>query len=235
MEDYFENSRDMLAKSERQIVEARRKREDLQRAEDKRVREGLEKMSASSGQRLSLADMLNRMSVTRMETNGVDAITKIREQQDLGRRTPAQHNREYDKFEKAGGVENFNRLHPSSELRGARPLARSMVPMDSGGATTGEPRLNPERRPGPRGNFDFRADDPGNLRGRYFEPAEGSAQGSAGRVPDASGRVRGDNEGGRHFASGEVEAITADLQWLLSATRALIATINDPRYARSKV
>ena len=125
MKDNYENSRfgaesthAQLMRTEDTINKARAVREDAERAEDKAVRERLEKMSASSGEHLSLVDMLNRMSVTRapMET-GIDAITKIREQQKLGYRTPAQHNREHAKFEKAAGGldQSFNNsIHKAS-------------------------------------------------------------------------------------------------------------------------
>ena len=122
------------------------------------------------------------------------------------------------------------------------------MPVQGAGGGYGEARLNPTRatrarseaRPGyglhaAPSAYNFRDGEPGNSPGNYYEPAEGSAQGSARRVRDAGGSVRGDNEGGRHFAAGEVESIKADLQWLLSATRALIATINDPRYSRGQV
>jgi hypothetical protein len=45
------------------------------------------------------------------------------------------------------------------------------------------------------------------------------------RAPKVSGAggVRGDDEGGRHFASGEPESV--DAEWLLAAARALIEAV----------
>ena len=217
-----ENTRDVLAKAERQINEARRKGEDEIRAGDRAQRERLERASPS-GARRSFVDLLNGQSDQRAsrELPGAIALDGIRKQQELGRRTPQEHNRVHDRLAKSGAFDAF--------------IARNATPVGAG-ASYGEARLPERRVAGPRGNFDFRPGEPGNNLGSRFEwsdefvPPEG-----VGRVPDARGRVRGDDVGGRHFSDGEPESVIADLKWLLSATRALIAAVNSREYARNRV
>ncbi len=64
--------------------------------------------------------------------------------------------------------------------------------------------------------------------GCFDAPPQGVA-----RVPDARGRVRGDNVGGRHFANGEPASI--DAEFLLAVARAVIAMVNSREYARGRV
>ena len=78
----IENTRDLLAKSEKQINEARRKRESEQCAADREQREALEKQSPS-GARRSLVDILNAGSVagTPIEGGIEQLLTKLRADQ----------------------------------------------------------------------------------------------------------------------------------------------------------
>ena len=101
--------------------EAREGREETQRrarieAEDARAtRDRLERGSPSAPRR-SLVNILNGM-VTQdaaSEMAGLDAILGIRKAQRLGYRTAADHNLAHARFEKRGGPEAFNRLHPDS-------------------------------------------------------------------------------------------------------------------------
>jgi len=112
--DWSQSTRDRLAASERQINEARMKREQETRIADRAQRERLEKASPS-GARRSLVNILNGMEHERapVALPGLDAITKIRDGQRYGYRTAADHNRAYERFEKSAG---FNRLHPGSRL-----------------------------------------------------------------------------------------------------------------------
>ena len=101
--------------------EAHEGREEIQRrarieAEDARAtRDRLEKGSPSAPRR-SLVNILNGM-VTQdaaSEMADLDAILGIRKAQRLGYRTAADHNLAHARFEKRGGLEAFNRLHPDS-------------------------------------------------------------------------------------------------------------------------
>ncbi len=149
------------------------------------------------------------------------------------------HKREtaIERIEKADSGEGFNRLHPSSRLAREHPFKRtSPVPVQGvGGERFSNPRLDPRARQDRGSRFATWDSDPGNKPGNYFEPAEGAPRLRAARLPDPDGRVRGDNEGNRHEARGELETITRDLKWVLENTRKLIQMINDPRYARGRV
>jgi len=110
--------------------EAREGREEVQRrarieAEEARAtRDRLERGSPSAPRR-SLVNILNGM-VTQdaaSEMAGLDAILGIRKAQRLGYRTAADHNLAHARFEKRGGPEAFNRLHPGDPggaMHGAR-------------------------------------------------------------------------------------------------------------------
>ena len=82
-------------------------------AEDRAHREALEKMSPS-GARVNMAATLNAIAKVHgaREMPGLTALDVLRKSQEISRRTPAAHNRAHDLFEKAGGLEGFNRLHP---------------------------------------------------------------------------------------------------------------------------
>jgi len=165
-----------------------------------------------SNESRSLVDLLNGVGQERAarELPGVLMLEGIRKQQQLGRRTAADHNRAHERFEKS---EAFNRLHPG--LRRAYGDGRQ----DASG----------KWETGPRGNFDFdAARDPGRRQNSSFQwsdefaPPQGVSQ-----VRDSAGRVRGDNEGGRHFAVGEPEGI--DPSFLLDVARALIEAVRTQR------
>jgi hypothetical protein len=97
---------------------ARRARIEAESASAARNR--LEKGSPSAGRR-DFASMLNSLvseSALR-EMPGLAALEAIRKGQRLGYRTAAQHNRTYEKLEKAGFAESFNRLHPASGAAGS--------------------------------------------------------------------------------------------------------------------
>ena len=77
------------------------------------------RLERASPKRRDFAAMLNTMvaDATRHELPGLAALEGIRKAQRLGYKDASDHNRSYDRFEKAGGVEGFNRLHPQSSLR----------------------------------------------------------------------------------------------------------------------
>ena len=84
------------------------------------VRERLEKMSPSAGRR-NFAGILNAMvadAATR-EMPGLAALEGIRKGQRLGYKSASDHNRIYERLEKAGFAESFNRLHPASGAAGS--------------------------------------------------------------------------------------------------------------------
>jgi len=167
---------------------------------------------------------------------GLDVITKLRADQQLGRRTAEQHNAAHARFEKAGGVEGFgealDRLHP---------LSRS-VPA---GVSYGEARLPESRAVKPRGNFDFGPGEPGNRDGSGFEwDQRFDPPRRVGIVPDAAGRLRGDgrarpneygdiNDGSDHWASGRMTPVQA--AWLLDAARSLIEAVRSAKYGQGRV
>jgi hypothetical protein len=85
------------------------------------VRERLEKMSPSAGRR-NFAGILNAIMVAdaaAREMPGLAALEAIRKMQRNGYRTASDHNRTYERLEKAGFAENFNRLHPASGAAGS--------------------------------------------------------------------------------------------------------------------
>jgi hypothetical protein len=81
------------------------------------VRNRLEKGSPSAGRR-DFAGMLNAMvaDAAGREMPGLAALEAIRKGQRHGYKTAADHNRSYARYERAGG-EDFDRLHPKSDLR----------------------------------------------------------------------------------------------------------------------
>jgi len=244
-----DSTSEQLAKSERDIRDERERREQAQRDDDRAFRTKLERASPSAN-RLGIVDYLNGTArdQERRELPGIGAIQVIREIQKIGYRTASQHNETYarESLEKIAG-EAFDRLHPQSALRGRHPLARSTpMPVRGGGASFPSPRLDPTRDTRARSEirqgrgiheapsgFNFASGEPGNVPGNYYEPAEGSAEGSARRVRDAGGSVRGDNEGGRHWPRGEPEPV--DPEFVLAVARAIIAMVNSRKYPQNKV
>jgi len=83
------------------------------------ARNRLEKGSPSWARR-NFASILNAMvaDAAARERPGVDAIAKIRAGQRHGYKTHIDHNRAYERFERAAGGEGFNRLHPKSRRIG---------------------------------------------------------------------------------------------------------------------
>jgi len=84
------------------------------------VRERLEKMSPSAGRR-NFAGILNAMvaDAAGREMPGLAALEGIRKGQRLGYKSASDHNRIYERLEKAGFAESFNRLHPASGAAGS--------------------------------------------------------------------------------------------------------------------
>ncbi len=176
----FENSRDMLVTSEREINEARAKREDAEREEARAVRSRLEKASPS-GARVGLVDILNGVSSERsaVALPGLDAISKLRADQALGRRTAEQHNRTYARLEKAArGVHSA----PSGFNFDARD------PGNYPSRFSWNDRYDPPRR------VPIVADAEGRLRG---DGRDGPGEGEA-------------NDGSDHWADGEVSSVQAE-------------------------
>ena len=204
-----ESTHDALMRYERKINEDRAKRENEMRAEDRRMREKLEKQSSSNYARRSLVDILNFGSISdRALEGGLEVITKLREdQQKYGYKTGADHNRTLAKLEAQG--ESFDKLHPASHR-----LERA-----GGGAGS--------RHSAPSG-FNFEPSDPGQIDdSRFGHDEEYDPPRRVGRVPDAEGRLRSSDARARdHWPSGEVESIAADLRWLLAATRRLLEIVN---------
>ena len=198
------STREILEKSEQEIRKARSDREHALREDDKATRAKLERQSAS-GSRRGLVSLLNAMEYGRAAVASPDLgfLTKLRDDQQLARRTPQRHNREHAKFEKAQAAEGFNRLHPSSPLsRGSGFDFRSDDPGMSG-----------------RSNF-----------GQWdrFAPPQRGEDGSGSIVPDAAGSLQSDDPRARdHWSSGRVEAIQA--AFLLEATRLLVEAIRTQR------
>ena len=80
----------------------------------------MEKGSPSAGRR-DFAGILNAMvadAATR-EMPGLAALEGIRKGQRHGYRTARDHNRAYERLEKAGFAKSFNRLHPASGAAGS--------------------------------------------------------------------------------------------------------------------
>jgi hypothetical protein len=88
--------------------------------EAKATRERLEKGSPSA-ERRNFAGMLNALvseSASR-EMPGLVALEAIRKGQRLGYKSASDHTRIYERLEKAGFAENFNRLRPASGAAGS--------------------------------------------------------------------------------------------------------------------
>jgi len=83
------DTRSRLAKAEQEIRKSRATREDRQREEDAQQRQRLERQSPS-GARRSLVSMLNGTERERagVASPSLDFMTKLREDQDLARRSP---------------------------------------------------------------------------------------------------------------------------------------------------
>ena len=165
----FESTREQLERYERRINETRARREEQERSEARRQREGLEKMSSSGGQRRSLVDILNNASRGRVAAEGgVDVISEIRKQQDLAR---------------AADV---------APVGGGR--ARGRVPSDPEWFEPGirPPKATEKVQTSANSNFDWGGNDPrqvGNSRfghGEKYDPPR-----RVGIVPDSAGRLRG--------------------------------------------
>ena len=187
-----ESTYDRLVRSEKELNQARERRHQQERDEARTQREMLEKGSPS-GARRGLVNILNGMAAnTPPETPGVEAIERVRDLQRAHDRTVAHHNREHTYFEKAGGLESFDRLHPSSSRS---QLAR-------------------------RSNFEIGRDSPGMQERTRFDWSERYDPPQTAPRMESRGRVRGDNANGGHFAAGEPEAIIA--AWLLEEARRLI-------------
>jgi hypothetical protein len=210
------STRERLEKSEQDIRKARLEREHEQREGDRAQRERLERQSPS-GSRLSLVDILNGHSRERAASEGgLDVITKLRADQELGRRTASQHNRSYERFEKSA---DFNRL----------------MPVNSGGSY-GEARLVETRAVKPRGQFDFDAGrDPGRRQDSQFQWSDKfDPPGRVGRVRDAAGSMDADaRTRADHWSGQGLHGI--DPAFLLDVARRLIEIVNSPRYARGRV
>ena len=101
------------------------------------VRERWEKMSPSAGRR-NFAGMLNTLvseSASR-EMPGLAALEMVRKGQRHGYRTASDHNRAYEKFERAAG-EGFNRLFPRNKLASATPVAANIIGPDDARSRVG--------------------------------------------------------------------------------------------------
>jgi hypothetical protein len=114
------------------------------------VRERLEKMSPSAGRR-NFAGILNAMvaGAANREMPGLAALEGIRKGQRLGYKSASDHNRIYERLEKAGFAESFNRLHPASgaagSLASSDARARDHWPTGETGAIEPEFLLNVAR------------------------------------------------------------------------------------------
>ena len=183
-------------------------------------------MARTNSPRRNMAAMLNgeiRKSITVGETD----ITAIRDKYAYpgGRRSPERHNREHERFAKSAKSvnEGFNRLHPNSRLgRSGGDFDHSGGVFERLGRSYGDGQQRDGKwDTGPRGNFDFRPDDPGRRRNSEFDGWDAFApELRAERVRDARGSIDGDNENGRHWPRGEPEVIVA--QWLLAEARRLL-------------
>jgi hypothetical protein len=93
--------------------------------EAKATRERLEKMSPSAGRR-NFATILNAMvaDAAGREMPGLVALEGIRKAQRLGRRTAADYNRTYAKFERADLSEARRLLDAAGRLASGDPRAR---------------------------------------------------------------------------------------------------------------
>ena len=206
------STRERLEKSEQEIRKARSDREAAQCNADRAQRARLEGQSPSAA-RLGLVNILNGVSDQRAvrELPGMIALEGIRKQQQLGRKTGADHNRTLAKLESEAAT--FNRLHPSR--------------LERAGGSDGSFHEAPS-------NFNF-GSDPGNrdssrfLHGERFDPPR--------RVPkirdsdggmDSDARTRAD-----HWNDQGVGGI--DPAFVLEVARAIIAMVNSPRYSRNKV
>ena len=218
-----ESTNDALARHEKQINEQRLKREQDQQAEDRGIREGLQKQ-ASAGERRSLVDIMNIGSISdRALDDRIELITKLRSDQQIARRTPQEHNRAYDRFERTQSA-GFNRLHPES-------LRRTMPVPDAAGGTR-EARLSPVRNERRGSNFEIDGRDPGNVGGSRFEWDEPYVSTlTARKILDAAGKLL--SAARTESAGGEVT--TPRAEWLLSTANALIAAVNRKEYARGRV
>ena len=197
MSGNFENTRDQLARAERQIREARERREREERNAARVQREKLERASPS-GSRRHLIDILNGGNAP-----DIDVVTRLRALQKL---TADNHNREHAKYlsKSADDGEPFDRLHPS-RVRGQLTMHPSSV------------RAQQLAR---RSNFEIGADSPGMPEKTRYEWGERFDPPRAAEVMESRGSVDGDNRSGRHFADGEPELAVA--RWLLREAQRLI-------------
>jgi hypothetical protein len=97
--------------------------------EAKATRERLEKMSSSNSGRRDFVGVLNALiaDAAGKELPGLAALEGIRKMQRHGYRTAADHNRAYEKFERAV-AESFNRLHP--KRASSAPVAANVIGSD---------------------------------------------------------------------------------------------------------
>jgi hypothetical protein len=95
-----------------------RREQDVREA--KATRERLEKGSPSAGRR-NFAGILNALvaDAAEREMPGLAALEGIRKGQRLGYKSASDHNRIYERLEKAGFAESFNRPHPASGAAGS--------------------------------------------------------------------------------------------------------------------
>jgi hypothetical protein len=113
--------------------------------EAKAVRKQLEKASPSAGRR-DFAGILNAMvpDAAGREMPGLAALEGIRKAQRLGRRTAADHNRAYKKYERA--AVGFNRLFPRNKMADAAPVAASIIGEDDARDQRFRPDLSEAKR-----------------------------------------------------------------------------------------
>ena len=144
-----------LERGRREAFEGREMLEKRARAEreDASRTRGRLQASSSSGPRLPFVDFLNAMVTmdASQEMAGLDAVLHIRKMQAIGRRSPSAHNRAHDRFERAGGVEGFDRRYPGALARRSNFEVTSADPGNQEGSRfeQGE-RFAPELRAGRR-------------------------------------------------------------------------------------
>ena len=221
MKDYS-NTRERLERAEDEIKKARLSREQSQREEDAQQRQKLERQSPRAS-RVNFVDLLNGQSDQRTarELPGALVLEGIRRQQDIGRKSAADHNASYAQYELKKLAEDFDRLN------------RSAMPVRAGGGY-GEARIVETLAVKPRGNFDFDASrDPGRRQDSQFGnwQDEFAPRLTADRVRDADGSLRGGNRD--HWASGDVEAV--DTGWMLAEAKRLVEAVRQRSYGRGRV
>ena len=229
----FENTRDLLARSECKIHEVRERREREERDAARTQREALEKQ-AGSGSRRSLVAILNGGNAPDM-----DVVTRVRALQKL---VTEGHNREHARYlaRAAGDGEPFDRLSPASRLGRSVSLPRladgslDLKRIDRMSRSYGDGRQDTSGKwdTGPESNFNIDGRDPGmpdRSRFEWDQPFVSTL--TARKILDAAGKLL---QAAREESAGG-EVTTPRAEWLLSTANALIAAVNNPKYSQGKV